>query len=60
MDVVDRIAYMRTETVPSFGSDVPVERPVVKRAYVIEAGSAAAPQPAPAEPPAGAKADPAR
>ena len=60
MDVVDRIAYMRTETVQSFGSDVPVERPVVKRAYVIESGPAAAPQPAPAEPPAGAKADPAR
>ncbi|HEU4517707.1 MAG TPA: peptidylprolyl isomerase, partial [Steroidobacteraceae bacterium] len=27
MDIVDRIGYMRTETVPSFGSDVPVERP---------------------------------
>jgi cyclophilin family peptidyl-prolyl cis-trans isomerase len=60
MDVVDRIAYMRTETVPSFGSDVPVERPVVKRAYVIEAGAAAAPEPAPAEPPGEARADPAR
>jgi hypothetical protein len=43
MDVVDRIGYLRTETVPGFGADVPVERPVVRRAYVIEAG-----QPAPA------------
>jgi cyclophilin family peptidyl-prolyl cis-trans isomerase len=58
MDIVDRIGYMRTETVPSFGSDVPVERPVVKRAYVID--DAAAPAPAPAEPPAEAQADPAK
>ena len=58
MDVVDRLGYMRTEAVPSFGSDVPVERPVVKRAYVIE--DAAAPAPAPAEPPPEAKADPAQ
>lgn len=60
MDVVDRIGYMRTETVPSFGSDVPVERPVVKKAYVIDGGAVAAPQPAPAEPPAEARADAAR
>ena len=40
MDVVDRIGYLRTETVPSFGADVPVERPLVKRAYVIEADAA--------------------
>ena len=40
MDVVDRIGYLRTETVPSFGADVPVERPLVKRAYVIEADTA--------------------
>ncbi len=26
MDVVDRIGYLRTETVPAFGADVPVER----------------------------------
>jgi cyclophilin family peptidyl-prolyl cis-trans isomerase len=39
MDVVDRIGYMRTETVPNFGADVPVERPVVRRAYVVEAAS---------------------
>ena len=58
MDVVDRIGYMRTETVPSFGSDVPVERPLVKRAYVIE--EAAAPVAAPADPPTEAQADPAK
>jgi hypothetical protein len=32
----------------------------VKRAYVIDGGPTAAPQPAPAEPPAEARADPAR
>jgi cyclophilin family peptidyl-prolyl cis-trans isomerase len=36
MDVVDRIGYMRTETVSTFGADVPVERPVVRRAFVME------------------------
>jgi cyclophilin family peptidyl-prolyl cis-trans isomerase len=36
MDVVDKLGYMRTETVESFGADVPVERPVVNRAYVLE------------------------
>lgn len=36
MDVVDRIAHLPTETVASFGEDVPVERPVVQRARVIE------------------------
>ncbi len=53
MDVVDRLGYMRTETVPGFGADVPVERPVVRRAYVIEAPGTA-PQPA-QEPPSGAE-----
>jgi peptidyl-prolyl cis-trans isomerase A (cyclophilin A) len=57
MDVVDRIGYVRTETVPNFGGDVPVERPVVKRAYVIE--SEAAPTPA-TQPSGEAKADPAQ
>jgi peptidyl-prolyl cis-trans isomerase A (cyclophilin A) len=57
MDVVDRIGYVRTETVPNFGGDVPVERPVVKRAYVIE--SEPAPTPA-TQPPGEAKADPAQ
>ena len=46
MDVVDRIGYMRTETVAGFGSDVPVERPLIKRAYVIEPSGAAPVQPA--------------
>jgi cyclophilin family peptidyl-prolyl cis-trans isomerase len=50
MDVVDRIGYMRTETVESFGPDVPVERPVVRRAYVIDAAATTAP-PATAPPP---------
>lgn len=57
MDVIDRIAYLRTEVVPNFGPDVPVERPLVKRAYVIESAAAAAPATAP---PAEAKADPAQ
>jgi cyclophilin family peptidyl-prolyl cis-trans isomerase len=48
MDVVDRIGYLRTETVPNFGADVPVERPIVRRAYVIEDAAAV---PAPAAPP---------
>jgi cyclophilin family peptidyl-prolyl cis-trans isomerase len=45
MDVVDRIAYLQTHTVEGFAADVPVEPPVVRRAFVI--GEAA---PAPAEP----------
>lgn len=36
MDVVDRIAYMPTETVANFGKDVPIGRPVIQRAWVIE------------------------
>ena len=60
MDVIDRIAYMRTETVPSFGENVPVERPVVRRAYVIEAEPAPAPMAPPAEPTAEPKPDPAQ
>jgi peptidyl-prolyl cis-trans isomerase A (cyclophilin A) len=43
MDVVNRIGYLRTETVPNFGADVPVDRPVVRRADVIEASPGAAP-----------------
>lgn len=42
MDVVDRIGYMRTETVAPVGTDVPVDRPIVRRAFVIESGPAAA------------------
>lgn len=52
MEVVDKIGYMRTETVPNFGADVPVERPLVRRAYVL--GDAMA------TPPADAKAEPAQ
>src|SRR5262245_59236601 len=48
MEVVDRIGYLRTETVPNFGADVPVQRPLVKRAYVVSDAAAA---PAPAVPP---------
>src|SRR5262245_8131252 len=48
MDVVARIGYLRTENVPNFGGDVPVERPLVRRAYVINDAAA---QPAPAPPP---------
>jgi cyclophilin family peptidyl-prolyl cis-trans isomerase len=57
MDVIDRIAYLRTETVRDFGADVPVDRPLVKRAYVLDAPAVA---PAPATPPAESKADPAQ
>jgi cyclophilin family peptidyl-prolyl cis-trans isomerase len=42
MDIVDRIGYLRTETVANFGGDVPVDRPVVRRAWVVD-GTAAAP-----------------
>ena len=43
MEVVDRIAHLPTETVASFGSDVPVARPMIRRAYVIETAGAATP-----------------
>ena len=36
MEVVDRIAHMVTGTVASFGADVPVERPIIQRAWVVE------------------------
>ncbi len=36
MEVVDRIAHLVTETVDKFGADVPVERPVILRAWVVE------------------------
>jgi cyclophilin family peptidyl-prolyl cis-trans isomerase len=52
MDVVDRIGYLRTETVPNFGPDVPVERPLVRRAFVVDDTAASAPPKA--EPKAGA------
>jgi len=48
MEVIDRIAHLPTETVASIGSDVPVARPLIRRAYVIEsAAPAAAPPPQP-------------
>ena len=46
MDVLDRIAHLRTETVKDFGSDVPVERPHIKRAWVVDGPP---PPPAPAQ-----------
>jgi cyclophilin family peptidyl-prolyl cis-trans isomerase len=55
MDVVDRIGYVRTATIAAVGADVPVELPVVRRAFVIESGAAAT-----AEPPAPPPADPAQ
>ena len=36
MEVVDRIAHMVTGTVAGFGADVPVERPIIQRAWVVE------------------------
>lgn len=57
MEVVDKIGYLRTETVAVFGSDVPVERPVVRRAYVIEDALAAPAAPAAPPKPTAEKAD---
>jgi len=46
MEVVDRIAYLQTRTIPDFASDVPVDPPVVRRAFVVgEAARAADPAP---------------
>ncbi len=56
MEVVDRLGYLQTETVASFGENVPVQKPVVRRAYIVDAGSPTAPA-TPPEPPADAKAD---
>jgi cyclophilin family peptidyl-prolyl cis-trans isomerase len=49
MEVIDRIAHLPTETVAPIGADVPVARPMIRRAYVIETTGTAAP-PAPPEP----------
>ncbi len=46
MDVIDRIAYLPTETVEGVGPDVPIARPTITRAYVIESALPAA-EPAP-------------
>jgi cyclophilin family peptidyl-prolyl cis-trans isomerase len=48
MDVVDRIAHLPTETVAKFGPDVPVARPMIRRAFVLES---APPLPPPTEQP---------
>ena len=56
MEVIDRIAHLPTETVASFGSDVPVARPLIRRAYVIESaepGGAPAPPVDPERTPSG-------
>ncbi|MGB5132233.1 MAG: peptidylprolyl isomerase [Steroidobacteraceae bacterium] len=45
MDVVDRIAHLPTQTVANFGADVPVARPVIKRAWVVESTEPPAPAP---------------
>jgi len=36
MDVVDRIAHLRTETVAPVGADVPLDRPIIQRAWVLD------------------------
>jgi cyclophilin family peptidyl-prolyl cis-trans isomerase len=60
MEVVDKIGYLRTGTVANFGADVPVDRPVVRRAYVLEDPLATPPgTPGPSSP-ADARADPAQ
>ena len=56
MEVVDRIGYLPTETVASFGADVPMQKPVVRRAYVVDAASPAPPA-TPPQPPKETKAD---
>jgi len=45
MEIIDRIAHLKTETVAPLGADVPVERPAIRRAWVI-----GDPPSAPAEP----------
>jgi len=49
MDTVDRIAHLPTGNVAPVGQDVPLERPMIRRAFVIEAAPAAAPEPPEAE-----------
>ncbi len=56
MEVVDRLGYLPTETVESFGADVPVQKPVVRRAYVVDAAMPTAPA-TPPQPPKEEKAD---
>ncbi|HEY7739425.1 MAG TPA: peptidylprolyl isomerase [Steroidobacteraceae bacterium] len=42
MDVVDRIAYLQTQVVKDFAADVPVNPPVVRRAFVVGEAAPAA------------------
>ena len=56
MDVVDRIGYLPTTTVESFGADVPMQKPVVRRAYVVDETSPAPPA-TPPQPPKETKAE---
>lgn len=35
MEVVDRIAYLQTHAVEKFAADVPVQLPVIRRAFVV-------------------------
>jgi peptidyl-prolyl cis-trans isomerase A (cyclophilin A) len=51
MDVVDRIGHVQTQTVAAIGDDVPVEPPLVRRAYVVGESPAAQPPAAPAPDP---------
>ncbi len=44
MEVVDRIAHLPTGTVASFGADVPLDRPLILRAWVIETELPPAPE----------------
>ena len=51
MDVVDRIGYLRTEAVANFGGDVPVDRPLVRRAWVTDGTPTTPAEPEPPPPP---------
>jgi cyclophilin family peptidyl-prolyl cis-trans isomerase len=59
MEVIDRLGYLPTETVEAFGADVPVQKPVVRRAYVVDAATPAA-SATPPQPPKEEKADEAK
>jgi peptidyl-prolyl cis-trans isomerase A (cyclophilin A) len=54
IEVIDRIGHLPTETVEGFGTDVPADRPLLRRAYVIESPAPAA---VPETPPAPGEAD---
>ena len=53
MDVIDRIAHLSTRPVSTLGADVPLEPPMIQRAYVLDdvlPGQAPAPMPPETEP----------